>query len=98
MGNYEALFEDEENIFGGTPQSKFWDIALQASDEIVKDEFEQIMQKFAAMEQLLEKHLPNEDIDKLIANHIFENGASIDNHTKGLYVEFTGNIVMRLDS
>ena len=46
MANYEALFEDEENIFGGTPQSKFWDIALQASDEIVKEEFEKIMQKF----------------------------------------------------
>ena len=28
MANYEALFEDENNIFGGTPESKYHDIAI----------------------------------------------------------------------
>ena len=39
MSKFEALFEDEDNIFGGTPESKYHDIASQANDEIVKNEF-----------------------------------------------------------
>jgi len=95
---YEALFEDEDNIFGGTPASKYHDIATQSNEEIVKDEFDKIVEKFAAMEQLLEQAHPDQDIDRLIQNHIFSNSTEVDLHKKGLYVEFTGNIVMRLDS
>ena len=96
--SYEALFEDEGNIFGGTPSSKYHDIANQANEDIVKDEFDKIVEKFAAMEQLLEKAYPDKDIDRIIEQHIFENSNDIEHHKKGLYIEFTGNIVMRLDS
>ena len=95
---YEALFEDEASIFGGTPSSKYHDIATQSNEDIVKDEFDKIVEKFAAMEQLLEKAYPDQDIDRMIQNHIFSNSSEIEQHKKGLYVEFTGNIVMRLDS
>ena len=47
MAKFEALFEDEDNIFGGTPESKYHDIATQGNEEIVKDEFDKIVQKFA---------------------------------------------------
>ena len=53
MNKYEALFEDEKNIFGGSPKSKFHDIANQANDEIVKDEMEKIVEKYAYMEMIL---------------------------------------------
>ncbi len=95
---YEALFEDEDNLFGGTPSSKYHDIATQANEEIVKDEFDKIVEKFAAMEQILELAYPDQDIDRMIQNHIFTNTTEVEQHKKGLYVEFTGNIVMRLDS
>ena len=55
MANYEALFEDEDNIFGGTPQSKYHDIANQANNEIVEDELEKIIERYAYMEILLSK-------------------------------------------
>ena len=29
---YAALFEDEDDIFAGTPESKYWDIANQTQD------------------------------------------------------------------
>ncbi len=98
MSNYEALFEDEDSLFSGSPKSKYHDIATQANDEIVKDEFDKIVEKFAAMEQLLEQAYEGEDIDRMIQNHIFSNTNDVENHKKGLYIEFTGNIVMRLDS
>jgi len=98
MANYEALFEDEDNIFGGTPASKYHDIANQASSEVVKDEFDQIVQKFAVMEAILRKEYAEDTLDKMIASYAFENSTEIENHKKSLYIEFTGNIVMRLDS
>jgi len=98
MSKYEALFEDEDNIFGGTPQSKYHDIASQASDEVVKDEFSKIAQKFAVMEALLIEQHGEDTIDDLIQNYAFENSIDIDTKKKSLFIEWTGNIVMRLDS
>jgi len=98
MANYDALFEDEENIFGGTPQSKYHDIANQANDEIVKDELDKIIQKFAIMEAMLRDQDINNDLDKRIAQYGFDKSIEVENMKKGLYIEFTGNIVMRLDS
>jgi hypothetical protein len=98
MSRYEALFEDEENIFGGTPESKYHDIATQASDEVVKDEFNKIAQKFAIMESLLIKEYGEDAIDDIISKYQFENSIEIDTKVKSLFIEWTGNIVMRLDS
>jgi len=98
MSNYEALFEDEANIFGGTPQSKYHDIANQANDEIVKDELDKIIQKFAVMEAMLQEKHDHDELDNMIEHYGFENSMDIENRKKGLYIEFTGNIVMRLDS
>ena len=98
MANYEALFEDEENIFGGTPESKYHDIASQASSEVVKDEFNKIVEKFAVMEALLLESYEDEALESKIKNYTFENSSEIEIKKKSLFIEFTGNIVMRLDS
>ena len=93
---YEALFEDEDDIFGGTPSSKFWDIANQANDELVKDVFDKIFERMAVMEQYLEEQ--GLDIDNNITSFVISNSELVENKKKSLYVEFTGEIVCRLDS
>jgi hypothetical protein len=98
MVNYEALFEDEDNIFGGTPASKYHDLANNASDEVVKDEFDKVVERFAILEAMLTKEHGDEKLDQLMNQYLMENSADIEKHKKSLYIEFTGNIVMRLDS
>ena len=98
MGKFEALFEDEENIFGGTPKSKFWDIANQASDDLVKDEFDKIIGKYAMMETFLEDIIGDEDLERKMATYQIENSMELEHRKKSLYVAFTGDIVCRLDS
>ena len=98
MGKYEALFEDEDNIFGGTPKSKFWDIANQANEEIVTDEFDKILEKFALMEMILAEHYDDEVLESKMKQIAFERSPEIEQHKKSLYIEFTGEIVCRLDS
>lgn len=98
MGKYEALFEDEDNIFGGSPKSKFWDIINTASDDLVKEQFDIFMEKFAAMETMLIKEHGEEAIEGLLKNYIFENSTEVEHYKKNAYVELTGEIVTRLDS
>ena len=99
MNKYEALFEDEDNIFGGTPASKFHDIANQANEEIVKDEMSKIIEKYAYMEMILSKDKEYDfDVFKDFEMFKLENSMELEEKKKSLYIEFTGNIVMRLDS
>ena len=93
---YEALFEDEDDIFGGTPSSKFWDIANQANDELVKDVFDKIFERMAVMEHYLEEQ--GIDIDNNMTSFVISNSELVENKKKSLYVEFAGEIVCRLDS
>ncbi len=98
MSKYEALFEDEDNIFGGSPQSKFWDIINQASDELVKDQIDKFFEQYTAMEMLLTKDHGEDGLKKLISDFSFENSSELEYMKKSTYVELTGEVVCRLDS
>ncbi len=98
MNKYEALFEDEDNVFGGSPQSKFWDIIGQASDDLVKHEIDKFFERFTAMEMLMTKEHGEDGLNKLISEFSFENGEELEYNKKSTYVELTGEVVCRLDS
>ncbi len=89
---YEALFEDEENIFGGSPKSKFLDVVFNANNDIVRQELDIFVQKVAAMELMLEKYV-GEDIDRAVKDFNLQNSFDVDTKTKSLYVELTGAIL-----
>ena len=93
------FLEDEDDIFVGSPKSKYFDIANQANDEIVQDEFDKLLEKVAVMEILLSKDKDVDfDINNVIRQYVFENGDEVEQMKKGLYVELAGDIVCRLDS
>ncbi len=93
------LNEDEDDVFSGTPKSKFFDIAKLANSEIVEDEMDKIIEKYAVMELILSKDKNDDfDINKMIKQYILENLDEVEQMKKGLYIEFTGEIVCRLDS
>lgn len=98
MTNYDALFEDEDDIFAGSPKSKFWDIANIANDDLVKDQMDIFIERFTAMETLLIKMHGEEGLDKLISQYSFDNSQELENNKKSTYIELTGDIVCRLDS
>ncbi|MDD2829158.1 MAG: DUF2018 family protein [Sulfuricurvum sp.] len=96
MASYEALFEDEDDIFGGTPESKYWDIHKQLSADLVRFEFDEIIAKMAAMEQMLMEHYNEDDLDKLVDRYIASNPQIIDNRKKSLYMEYAGRLIYKL--
>jgi len=98
MSKYDALFEDENDIFAGSPQSKFWDIIGIANDELVKDQMDRLLEKFTVMETLLSQQHGEEKLENIIKEYSFQNSTEVQYNKKSTYMEFTGEIVSRLDS
>lgn len=96
MANYEALFEDENDIFGGTPQSKYWDISKQLSEDLVRYEFDEIITKIAVMEKMLMEHHDEDMLDKLVERYAISNQEEIELHKKSLYMEYAGRLIYKL--
>ncbi len=93
------FLEDEDDIFIGSPKSKYFDISASSNNEIVEDEFDKLIKKYAVMEILLSKDRGVDfDINKMINQYVFENTDEVEEMKKGLYIELTGDIVCRLDS
>lgn len=87
-----SIFEDEDDIFMGSPRSKYYDTIYNASSELVKKELTRQIERQAAMEHFLEKHMGehfSEEIDRFI--HLNED--ELKNKINGLYVECMGNII-----
>ncbi len=93
------FLEDEDDIFVGSPKSKYFDVARTANSEIVEEEFDKLLEKVAVMELLLSKDKDLDfDINDVIKQYVIQNLDEVEQMKKGLYVELTGDIICRLDS
>lgn len=91
--------EDEDDIFMGSPKSKFFDVVNEASKDIVEEEIDKIIEKLAVLEMMMSEDKGEEfNINNHIKEYILENEDKVRAMKKGLYVEFTGEIICRLDS
>ena len=100
MSTFKDWFEeDEDDIFMGSPKSKFFDVSREASKDIVEDEIDKIVEKLAVLEMIISQDKgENFDINDFIKEYTLENYEKVKAMKKGLYVEFTGEIICRLDS
>ena len=98
MPKYTALLEDEDDIFGGTPKSKFWDIVNTANDDLVKEQIDVLLEKFAVMESLLLETHDEEKLSQVIEEYSFKNSSDVEQGKKSAYIHVTTEIISRLDS
>lgn len=89
------LFDDEDDIFQGSPRSKFMDIVYAANRDLVQNELERLMGRMAVMEMLLEEQHGEEHIDSIIRNAEFERADEVNDMTKNLYIISVGNVLSR---
>ena len=100
MASFKDWFtEDEDDIFMGSPKSKFFDVCRQASKDIVEEEIDKIVEKLAVLEMIISEGKDEDfNINQYIRDYTFANMDDVNGMKKGLYVEFTGEIISRLDS
>ncbi|WP_455755992.1 DUF2018 family protein [Sulfurimonas sp.] len=96
MSKFDALFEDEDDIFAGSPVSKYWDISAQLSQDLIKDEFDVLIERIAVMEAMLSKTHEYEDLDRTIKNYALSNYDEINELKKSLYMELAGQLIYRV--
>jgi len=96
MRQYEALLEDENDILGGTPKSKFWQMLITPHEDTSKAVLDDIVENYACMEHILKQNIGEELINEYLKNYYKENKEEIDEVKKSLYLEFVGKIVSKM--
>ena len=94
MSKYSALFEDEDDVFLGSPVSKLMDIVFNANNDVVRFDLENFIRRRAALEMILEEKL-GEDYGDIIDIFMVENRDEVHSKTKSLSIELMGEIVSK---
>lgn len=87
------LFEDEDDIFQGSPKSKFLDIVFNANRDLVHNELTRMMERMAVMELLLQEQYGEDAVDAKVRQCAFERADEIDMMAKNLYIISVGNVL-----
>jgi len=94
-----GLFEDEDDIFMGSPKSKLMDIVFNANNDVVRHELEKFIDRAAALEMMMREKCGEEfsddgdEIEKEIHSYILTRRDEVDNFAKNLYIELMGAIL-----
>jgi len=88
-----GLFEDEDDIFMGSPKSKLMDVIFNANNDIVRSELEKFIERAAALELMLMEKMGTEDVETELKRYMLNNVSDIDNKSKSLYIELMGHIL-----
>ncbi len=88
------MWLEDDDIFGGKPEDKFFDVLYNANRNLVQNELINAVSKSVAMELLLEEILGDDkDIEGIISNYIVNNTDKVNTRINDLYIEMMGNIL-----
>lgn len=91
---YSALFEDEDDVFLGSPVSKLMDIVFTANNDVVRFDLENFIRHRAALEMVINKHL-GDDFNDEVQRFMVENRNEVETKMKSLCIELMGEIVCK---
>ena len=86
------LYEDEDDIFMGSPKSKFFDILFHANKDLVKEKLLQIVERYNAMELLLEETLDT-DVHHAVNSVLMERADEIMERNTDFFIATVGEIL-----
>ena len=87
------LYEDEDDFFMGCPKSKFFDILFNANRELVKTKLLEIVDRYSAMEILLEKQVGVDALEGMIRTVLTEDMDTVVEHNNDLFISSVGEIL-----
>lgn len=96
MGKFDHLFEDEDGLFSGTPQQRYWEIFNQLNPEISEGAFDEIIERMAAMEKMLMEQYGEEALDNAVKSYSIQNMSEVEAHKTSLYMELAGELIYKL--
>jgi len=93
-------FDDDEGsfnggTFGGNPKDQYFAISRTANQNIVDQEIDVLLRRFAVAEKIIEEAGLTESWEKMITAMIID--SELDERTGSLYIELMGNIVTKCE-
>lgn len=93
-------FDDDEGsfnggTFGGNPKDQYFAIAKTANQNIVEQELDNMLRRFAVAEKLLEEKGLSDEHEQLLSAMVIDK--ELDHRTGSLYIELMGNIVTQCE-
>lgn len=85
------FFDEDDDIFGGTPKSKFFDIVFNANANLVRFELEKMVERYVAMESLLESQ--DENFEQKVQSHIMDNQDEVESLKNDFFMGFVGDVL-----
>jgi len=96
MNKYAALFEDEDDVFLGSPKSKFFDVIFNANNDVARFELEEMINRMATLELLLEEQMGSlEIIEEKVQEYKYNRAQDIERHAKNTYIVYMGAILSK---
>lgn len=96
MGKFDHLFEEEDGLFAGTPQRRYWEMFQQMNPEIAEGALDEIFERMAAMEKMLMQHINEEELNDAVKRFYYENTSDVEEHKKSLYMELGGELIYKI--
>ena len=91
-------FHEDDELFGGTAEKKYFDIIFNANRSVVENELSNNLRRMNALEKLLEERLQEgEDIEKLVVTHIASNIDTVEAELKNAYIAGMGDILTQAE-
>jgi len=87
------MFNEEDQLFGGSPEKKYFDIIFNASKGLVENQLTTNLEKIVIMEKMLEEIFPDENLDTKIKNYIVHNQDEVAGMLTNQYIVDVGNIL-----
>lgn len=96
MSKFAALFEDEDDVFLGSPKSKFFDVVFNANNDVAIYELEAMVDRMATLELMLEEKMDSlEEIENKIREYKYSRTDDIAAHAKNTYIFYMGAILSK---
>ena len=89
-----GIFEDEDDVFMGSPESKLMDIIFNANNDVVRYDLTNFIRDRAVMEMVLDEKL-GEDFQEQLKVYMVENRDAVETKMKSLCIELMGEIVSK---
>ncbi len=90
------MFMEDDDLFGGSPQKKYFDIIFNANRNLVEEELSRNLEKLAAYELLFEEMMgEDKDIMQILQNYIWENPEKVKEKQTSLFIEGMGDILTK---
>ena len=88
------MYFEDDDVLGGTPKSRFFDIVFHANRNVVTKELEEIIEWMAALELIVEQKC-GLDVEKEVRNILFDESRAkeLEQKINSLYIEYMGKIL-----